>query len=101
MDLACTTFRKEACTRSEALISLLLDAKDIPKQRFHVFFSVQGQWRGGCMAGVGVRVFSNGTVAAGRWENGKITEKLPLRQCAATVEAASQAAAAARQSQAC
>ena len=59
----------------------------------------QGQWKFGAMDGIGVRVYSNGTVGAGRWQNGTLTENLPLRQCAAAVEAATQAAAAARQSQ--
>jgi hypothetical protein len=48
------------------------------------------------MQGTGLRTYSDGRVAAGRWDNGVLATQLELWQCAAAAEGAAAAALAAR-----
>jgi hypothetical protein len=48
------------------------------------------------MSGVGVRTMSTGEVRAGRWQDGKLLQKLELWQCVYAAEGAAEAALAAR-----
>lgn len=56
----------------------------------------QGEWRGGAMDGVGVRVYKSGKLSSGRWAGGALAEVLPLEAAAPAVSCADRAAAAAR-----
>lgn len=48
------------------------------------------------MSGTGLRTYSSGRVAAGRWEGGQLASPLELWQCANAAEGAAEAALAAR-----
>jgi hypothetical protein len=56
----------------------------------------EGEWAGGVMCGTGLRTYSSGRVAAGRFENGQLVAPLELWQCANAAEGAVEAALAAR-----
>jgi hypothetical protein len=56
----------------------------------------EGEWAGGAMSGTGLRTYSSGRVAAGRFESGQLVAPLELWQCANAAEGAAEAALAAR-----